>query len=387
MLVALWLSWFGWLKMALSLLLAVPAAGLRHAPKRLLLFVVGWLLFGLLNALHWLGFALDEIFFHKYRRVQVDRPLFVLGVPRSGTTHLQRVLANVPEFTSLTLVDAVLAPSISERYFWFGCGRLVKRLFARLNLAQTSSWFSVMDDIHRIRLDEPEEDFLLLLWVQACFLLVVPCPDNHGYWNLGRFDNQLSDASRQRIMSFYRRCLQKQLYFHGEHLRILSKNPSFTPMQASLRQAFPDGVFVACVREPGKTVPSQLSSLLPAFALIGDGDISIRFRQRMLSVLHHYYRLIRAHADELLVVPMWQLNEDLPATVKAVLQRAGVVFSDADLGTLTQPSGSHTSQHQYQLADFHLDAAELEKQFEDVWPLHQPSDQLSHQPFPQEYKR
>ena len=36
--------------------------------------------------IHWVGFLLDEIFFRGYRKVAINDPVFIVGIPRSGTT-------------------------------------------------------------------------------------------------------------------------------------------------------------------------------------------------------------------------------------------------------------------------------------------------------------
>ncbi|MEM6704121.1 MAG: sulfotransferase, partial [Acidobacteriota bacterium] len=57
-----------------------------------LALLVFLLIFVPLQCVHWLGFLLDELFYRGYRRVRIERPLFILGLPRSGTTHLHRTL-------------------------------------------------------------------------------------------------------------------------------------------------------------------------------------------------------------------------------------------------------------------------------------------------------
>ena len=79
----------------LSLLLQLLTSP-RHDGRRLtgFLLVLGAIpLLVAVQLLHWLTFLLDEIFYRGYRDVPVRQPLFVLGPPRTGTTHLHRVLS------------------------------------------------------------------------------------------------------------------------------------------------------------------------------------------------------------------------------------------------------------------------------------------------------
>ena len=85
---------------AWQLLRAVPAEGWRHVWKRIPLFGLIWILFSLLNLLHIIGHLADEVLFRNYRRTAIREPVFIIGIPRSGTTFLQRLLGCEQKFTT-----------------------------------------------------------------------------------------------------------------------------------------------------------------------------------------------------------------------------------------------------------------------------------------------
>jgi hypothetical protein len=366
-------SVLGWLQLGGRLLQALPCEGWGVVWKRLPLFIIVWLLLGLLTGIHWVGFLFDEILFFGYRRVRPEKPVFILGIPRSGTTFLQRVLAADASFTTLKTWECLLAPSISERFVLTGFGRILKPLSA-IGQAMQQKLLRRMDAIHTIRMGEPEEDFLLFLFVQACFLLVVPCPNVPFYWKLGQFDKALRPSYRRRVMHFYYRCLQKHLYYHGVEKRILSKNPSFTPLMKSLRQTFPDAKFIACVRSPLETIPSQLSSLQPAFELVGTGRLRQEFVNRMISLLHHYYDYISEmeRDDNVWIVEMHRLNLSLLNTIAQLYEFIEHSISEDFrhcLHGFAERARHYKSNHQYQLSEFSLSSRWVEKRFSDVWPV------------------
>lgn len=353
----------------------LAAEGWRCSVKRLPLMLLCWLLFLVFSLLHLAGFLLDELLFSGYRRVRVHKPLFITGIPRSGTTHLHRVLARDPRFTSLSTWEVLLAPSISERHLY----RLLGRLLApagKLIIRIRGNLLHDMDKIHRIRLQEPEEDFLLLLWVGHCFLLAFLCPASQKYWDLGRFCTRIPPSRQDRVMRYYRFCLQKHLYYHGEQLTLLSKNPSFTSVLPALRRAFPDANVVACYRPPGEALPSQLSSLRPAMRVLGSGRLGQRVRQGMIEVLHHYYRsILRPDRTEFALISMESLQQDLRETVHALYRRFQLDLSAGFSGALDQlheQSRNYSSSHRYSLAEFNLTDEAVDKHFADVWPLGDP---------------
>lgn len=114
--------------LALRLLKAIPDEGWQHVWKRLPLFILIWLFYALLNLMHIIGHLIDEIIFLRYQKTQIKRPVFIVGVPRSGTTLLQRIIAEDDNFSTLQTWEALLAPSISEKYLFIFIGKLLNPL-------------------------------------------------------------------------------------------------------------------------------------------------------------------------------------------------------------------------------------------------------------------
>ena len=323
---------------------------------------------GLLTLLHWLGFLLDEIFYRGYRR-----PVFIVGIPRSGTTWLQRVLAQDDSLTSLTLWECLVAPSVSERRLWRSIGWLFRPLAALVRRIGVNP-LTVMARIHKIRLQEPEEDFLLLLPLHACLLLVFLCPQSRRYWDLARFDLAIKPARRQVVMHYYYRCLQKHLYVHGVSKRLLSKNPSFTPYVRSLRETFPDARFIFCVREPVAVVGSQLSSLEPVARLLYSDVRARQLQMDMLRLLQHYYGIVAGQQAErwVIVVPYDSLIAHLGDTVEAIYGRLALSIDArfrSRLAALAKQGRSYQSGHRYDLSQFGLNASIVTQQFAACWPI------------------
>lgn len=353
------------------------AHGWRQAPTRLILFIFFLPLFLLLQNIHWFGFLMDVVFFSQWKQTEINRPLFITGIPRSGTTHLQRTLAKDPQFTVTPMWEVVLAPSICEKIFW---SRVIKLLNPiKHSLTRKQTFIKSMDSIHRIGLHEAEEDFLFLLPLNACFVLVALFPTTEGIWRLSDFDGRLNDWEKKIIMRYYRACVQKHLYYQRRRhpdrsLHYLSKNPSFTSLLTSIRNTFPDAQFVLCVRQPENTVPSQISSLLPAFKLCGGGKIPSDFTRRCITMLQHYYQRVMNDKQDFgtPVVEMSQLKNALDDTVDVLYRKLNRMphpeFKKA-LQRAADSSSQYRSAHRYQLEDFGLDKTAIARKFEGIWPI------------------
>lgn len=326
---------------------------------------------------HWLGFLLDEILFRGYRKVDVHRPLFVLGPPRTGTTYLHRVLAADRDTTTFKTWECLFGLSIVGRKLCIGLGR-VDRALGR-PVSRIGSWLGrrllgAMDDIHELKLDAPEEDFLCLMPLAACFLLIVPFPRDPWLWRAARLDTALDPREQRAIMRYYRRCVQKHLYVFGDGKRYLAKNPSFSGMAQALLDEFPDARILTCSRDPVATVPSQLSALRPGLAACGFESVPDELRDELVDLLRYYYEHLadvsKANPGCMAVVSNDELRRDLDGSIRRAFGELGIAVStslDGELLRVSTASEGSQSAHIYSPEEFGLDAAQLRAMFASVY--------------------
>jgi len=174
-------------------------------------------IWGALALSAWAGFLLDEIFFPGYRRQPVEKPLFIVSPFRSGSTFVHRALARDPGFTTMKMGHIYLMPSITQRRVFgllarldaiFGglCERFLRRLDAR-TLRRLK--------LHPFSLFDPEEDEHLLLYAWSTLLAGFVFPYLGEIPQYQYFDSAIPHAERQRIMAFYKACIQRHLYATG----------------------------------------------------------------------------------------------------------------------------------------------------------------------------
>jgi hypothetical protein len=180
-------------------------------------------------------------------------------------------------------------------------------------------------------------------------------------------------GQRRRLLRFYRICVQKHLYANGPEKRFLSKNASFSGSPEALIETFPDARFLVCDRDPLSTVPSQLSSLEPAFRLSGFDGIPDAVRHRFVELMAFYYghleRFARAHPSQTVVVDNADLHERLAETVVAAYAHLGLPLGAEFVSSLQdadQQSRSYRSQHAYRLADYGLSKDDIRSRFSGV---------------------
>jgi hypothetical protein len=342
--------------------------------KRLSLLAVLVPVFLMFQLVHWVGFLLDVVFFPGYRKIEIRDPLFIVGLPRSGTTFLHRVFArDTDRFTTTRLWELLFAPSITEKKVLgvFGAlNRAVGHPMARLGRWGERKGLAWLDVIHEVSLDDPEEDYFLLLPVFACFLLVVPFPYHDAVWALARFD-ELPESQRKRVMSFYRGAVQRHLYVAGPDKQLLSKNPSFTPFLQSLGEEFTDARFICCVREPTEVVPSLLSSIRTGASLFGYDPAEPRIRDRFVDMLSFFARHALATLDPMpertrAFVTLREMKADVEGLVLNTYERFGW---DPDAGfrmRLSEDASqgkTYKSRHSYTLEQFGLEPEAIHRRF------------------------
>ena len=347
----------------------------RLTPKRLAVMLVFLPVFFIIQAIHWIGFFLDDIFFKAYRDIVVKEPLFIVGVPRSGTTFLHRVLAKDTErFTTFTLWELLFAPSITERKVWFGLGRLDRLIsspFARCIAWLESVAFQHLDSIHRISLNAPEEDYFTLVPIFACFLLVLPFPCSEDIWKLAYFDNRHTPGEKQQIMGFYRSCLQRHLYVRGPEKQLLSKNVAFSPMIMALSDTFPDCKVICNIRSPFSAIPSLISSMISGARIFDNDTQGYVFRDQLLNMLEYYYQHLTETLpnwleDRHAFVTMEDLKDNVQEVVKRIYDRFGYPITPAFEHQLQQEherSRQYASQHTYSLEQFEIPPQRIANDF------------------------
>lgn len=353
-----------------------PFPGPRVYLQRLLVLCVFLPLLIALQLVHWIGFLLDEILFRGYRRIDIRQPVFILGTPRSGTTFMHRLVALHGGTTTFSTWECLLAPSISERYLWQAVAaldRLLGRPAGRLAGWIGRQLFAWLDDVHPLALSAPEEDYFALLPVLSCFLLVVPFPEADWLWRLARFDRDVDAEERRQLLGWYRRCLQKHLYFHGRDRVLVSKNASFAGMAASLVEAFPDARLIICERDALAVIRSQFRALRGGMKLFAIQENDSRFRSNLLDSLSFYYQnldRIEAALDpgRVIRVPLWTLSEDPRSVLGRIGERFGLAGDERLTRALEDYEASKRPRREMPVRDgmlspWGIDAAEVGQRF------------------------
>ena len=189
--------------------------------RRMLFLIVFVPFYLVLQTVNVVCTIIDEIFFRGYKDIEVKKPLFIVGVPRSGTTFLHRMLSKDEQFTAIKSWEMIFAPTITQKLFWRGFGKLDALIGAPLYKGYVFLEKSVASDfnkIHKVGLFETEEDEVLFLTSFTSCYLYFFFPDYRLIENYVYFDEKLSPEMRQKIMGFRHLLIKKHMYVFGPDL-------------------------------------------------------------------------------------------------------------------------------------------------------------------------
>jgi hypothetical protein len=320
-----------------------------------------------------IGRALDHVFFPAFRRQEIRRPVFIIAPPRSGTTFLQKLLAQNREAFAPVLMYQTIFPSIFIQKIILGIGALGRNPDSLLGLLVTwfeRRFFGGWDNMHKMRLAQPEEDdgfFVYTFVTEAIYLLF---PYVRLLWGAG-FADDLPPAQRRRVMRYYRSCLQRHLYLHGRNKILLSKATQLSGSVNSLRAEFPDARVINILRNPAESIASHISVFYPVWrwvnpALPKKSQESLEYAELAAAWFRHLEeKNSRADRSRYLRILYRDLVSRPAETVRSIYRHFRIPLSPRASAKITQAakkSLEYKSTHHYSLREFGLSADWLRHQ-------------------------
>lgn len=234
------------------------------------------LLFLALQVMMWtlifVGRVLDELLLWPYHFVKLEKPLFVISNPRSGTTFLHRLLEKDTDRFQNILLYHTIVPAASWilliRFIGlieWPLGSPLRRLFNGLDGLLFGGWA----DIHPMGFNQSEEDealFVLTTFTPGVFLLT---PFVAAFPEFIIPDRSLPPRVQQHMMTFYKSSIKRIVFAAGGAKKtFLSKNVQTTGRFRAFMKTFPDARVVYIVRTPYKSVPSYISMFSSSWPVV-----------------------------------------------------------------------------------------------------------------------
>jgi hypothetical protein len=291
----------------------------------------------------------------------VDRPVFILGLGRTGSTLLHRLLAQDPQVRAPhygETMDPASARSSAD-------GSQVRQ--ARRQFAWAAFLAPGLPSIHPLDAEAPEECRLLLMNTFRC-----PIFGQYGFstayvqWLEGR-----GLEEKLRIYEAYRQQLQL-LQWRCPARRWVLKCPIHSWGLDALLQVFPDACVVQTHRDLAEVVPSTCSLLATFRGLYSDTVDPRQLGPLVIeNVVSHRLDATRrareTHHGRMMDVLYRHLVRDPVGTVQEIYERFGLPWSAEMEKNIRDwlahnPRDKH-GRHRYSLEQFGLDRATVERMF------------------------
>jgi hypothetical protein len=257
-------------------------------------------------------------------------------------------------------------------------------------LAGVEAQWQEENPMHRVSLRAPEEDDYLLLHIWSALTIGLSSGVLEEARPFARFDTALPEQDQDRILGFYRRCLQRHLHAHGARGRhYLAKNPALTPKIDAVYRWFPDAKMILLVRSPLEMVPSFVHMMRFSYRVLGAPDRVLKvsappadgrtegdaLRDFVVDMARHWYthaleRLDRAPEGSGIIVRYDDLVDDPAGTVRRIYARFGFQIGPAYAEVLqaqAERARSYRSRHRYSLEGTGLTREGIVSQFRDVF--------------------
>jgi hypothetical protein len=330
---------------------------------------------------HSICFLLDYLCFPRLWRQRVDRPVFIVGHARSGTTLCHRLLAADGNNFSYFLYWELLFPSLLQKKIIRGLGKLDQALGQPCK-RRLKKWddktFGKFRHIHNMSLWNAEEDQFVM---QAAFVtqqwaLDIPMMDKIDLYHVDR----MSSKKRKRWMHHYRECVKRQLLLNGGDRIHLSKNPLMCGWVGAIIDTFPDARIVVMMRNPNECIPSTLKLLELSWQ--GKGWKRHQYAASLREMtdiafdsMRHPRLVLDMHPDTPQVfVDYRQITTEPRQAVHRVYDALAMPVSasfDTWLKGQEDKERDHKSHFEYTIKDYELSHHEIESQLDDLFDDYQ----------------
>ena len=361
----------GWLREALQQLVGA----LKMPEARLLDDKVGNVVFELSRFLHQNAEIARQAQRHpEIERGRIGRPVFIVGINRSGTTLLHRLMFRDKRFWALRLYELV-QPVLPTGEYSTVLGTPDDPRLARTEKAYRSfEIFEAMEGIHPVRLDEPEEDFPIFktAFSSWTFAAEFHVPD-YARWLATR---GLGDAYafHYRLVQHYTwQRLQARPRHRGQWL---FKMPFHLRELETLIETYPDALFIQTHRTPTEVMGSWNSLVKRARSVamepLSGRDIGAEQLAFMSGMLNGATRFRSAHQElehRWVDIAYADLIRDPVKVVRAIYSRFGWQLEQTAVNEmkawLSQQADRRRRErrHSYALEDFGLTAGEVNAAF------------------------
>jgi hypothetical protein len=297
---------------------------------------------------------------------KIERPIFVIGLPRAGTTFFHNLLSADPVNRSPLTWEIMYPSPPPEEESYDTDPRIAQALEA---MAFEGFMAPDLLAIHPFDALRPEE--CNFFW-ELSFITV----NYAAWWDVPNYNKLVYSTDFTGVYEEERELLQL-LQSRRRRDRWVLKTPAHIAWMDQLASVFPDALFVQCHRDPAKIIPSLSNNLTVWRKTFSDqvkpSDFGMMEHQaeglRKLAAMRRQPGMSARFYDAHYV----DVQRDPLAVLRGCYQKFGVDFTpqrEASVRAwMDEDRASHAKgpKHAYALQDFGLDLGEIDRVYADYF--------------------
>ncbi|WP_248915465.1 sulfotransferase family protein [Pseudomonas moorei] len=306
-------------------------------------------------------------------QIQIDDPLVILGLPRTGTTMLQRTLAVDPRFYSAAWWETRYPAPLADETLAAPAKRIAQ---ARAEVELMAQAIPQILAIHPLDAMLCDEEFMLMEHSFMCAMDAYVNVPSYTRW-LDQQDQRPVYTQLKKMLQF----LQWQKNQRGEpaRQRWLLKAPQHLHTLHLLLDVFPKAQVIFTHRDPAQTIPSMASMAHTLWQMYSDNPdpkaAGEQWNSRMARGIRHTMQVREQHAAERFLDINFADTVTQPMRVlERVYAFANLPFTDkarADAQVwLSQNSREKRASHDYSLERFGLNEAQMSQDYSEYRARH-----------------
>ena len=308
---------------------------------------------------------LDYIFIPSIWSKKIEKPIIIVGNPRSGTTFLHRFLVN-NGFGTGTQLWQMIYPSVILQ-------KIIKPILPLLEYVSPAKYHST--DAHKTSLSSVETDdaSMLFRFFDGFFL--------YGFilsWSkkdlFDWVDPKKRDNSKRDFKWF--ESMWKTILISSKEKRMVAKLFSLSSNLPAFTKKFPDSKILYMVRDPLSVIPSGLSLVTGVLdKMFGFWSMPKDDRQRFIQKLYTalVQLMVRFHEDwtndnidksKVMIVDFNQMMNDFDILMENIIKFTGHEASEEllnEIKTTSDKQKKFKSKHKYNLDKFGLTEEQIKK--------------------------
>lgn len=320
------------------------------------------------------GYAGERRRHPEIERENIACPVFIVGINRTGTTYLHRLMSRDNRFWALRGYE-FSAPRLSKgEYATIGCTRDDPRRTWVEDMLNSSDVLELFEGVHDFDVDEPVEDFPILSMAFGSWTVIVR-------FRIPEFGRWLAATGSQHAYAHHRRIMQNITWQHRqcqpEHQRQwLFKMPFHLMELETLVETYPDALFVQTHREPAQFMGSWNSFVERARSILYQpqpretlGAEQLALMSGMMDRAVHFRETHPELEHRWMDVNYVDLVEDPLAVVHGIYERFNWPLKKSTLNTMDDwlfqqaERRRKKPKHRYDLADYGLTPEEVNAAF------------------------